>query len=267
MKFKPWQETLFSPRSPFKVLPSFFLSPTRSRRLLLSGCGTVKMQHQVHSVLRAIFLLYTQTAPGRSTAGAPGSCTPKTGLRRKGWLLQQFHHTKKRAWPFLFNLRIFPRRCLAVAIPFFGRLPIKYHQQCEQQWRAHLTAPEDWIRAPWQTFSVTILKGRGPKTLLPYHTRVRAKLLSNTYSNLQQFDLCLALQHELSSCPASNDASAKKWTSKQTSPWFLYYLTPYVYPSHPGWGSFLSVLLIPQPTWLTLTVFFRLYLLWVLRVT
>lgn len=51
MKFKPWQETLFSSRSPFKVLPSFILSPTRSKGLLLSGCGTVKMQHQVHSVL------------------------------------------------------------------------------------------------------------------------------------------------------------------------------------------------------------------------
>lgn len=115
MKFKPWQETPSSSRSPFKVLPSFFLSPTRSQWLLLSGCGTVKMQHQVHFVLQAVF--------STCTAEAPGSRTPETGLQREEWLPQQLRHTKKRAWPFLFNLRIFPRRCLAVAIPFFGRLP------------------------------------------------------------------------------------------------------------------------------------------------
>lgn len=57
------------------------------------------------------------------TTGAPGARTPETGLQREEWPQQQLRHTKKRAWPFLFNLRIFPRRCLAVAIPFFGRLP------------------------------------------------------------------------------------------------------------------------------------------------
>ena len=55
MKFKPWQETLSSSRSLFKVLPSFFLSPPGPKWLLLSGCGTVKMQHQVHFVLQAVF--------------------------------------------------------------------------------------------------------------------------------------------------------------------------------------------------------------------
>lgn len=55
MKFKPWQETLSSSRSLFKVLPSSFLSPTRFQWLLLSGCGTVKMQHQVPFVLQAVF--------------------------------------------------------------------------------------------------------------------------------------------------------------------------------------------------------------------
>lgn len=111
-----------SSRSLFKVLPSFFLSPTRSKGLLLSGCGTVKMQHQVHSVLPAVFLLYTQMFQ----AGGGGSSRllhPKTGLQSEEWLQQWLCHTKKRAWPFLFNLRIFPRRCLAVAIPFLGRLP------------------------------------------------------------------------------------------------------------------------------------------------
>lgn len=48
---------------------------------------------------------------------------PKTGLQEEERTQEQLRHTKKRAWPFLFNLRIFPRRCLAVAIPFFGRLP------------------------------------------------------------------------------------------------------------------------------------------------
>lgn len=77
----PDKRPLSSSRSLFKVLPSSFLSPTRSKGLLLSGCGTVKMQHQVHSVLQAVFLLYTQTAPGRGwwkhQASTPQDWHPK----------------------------------------------------------------------------------------------------------------------------------------------------------------------------------------------
>lgn len=70
---------------------------------------------------------------------------PEPGLRREEWPQPQLRHTKKRAWPFLFNLRIFPRRCLAVAIPFFGRLPVKYTSNgvnnSGQHSRQHTSSP------------------------------------------------------------------------------------------------------------------------------
>lgn len=74
--------------------------------------------------------------------GAPGSRASATSLSPKGRAAAAAaRHTKKRAWPFLFNFRIFPRRCLAVAIPFFGRLPVRQQRQSEYQRRPFLTAP------------------------------------------------------------------------------------------------------------------------------
>lgn len=125
MKFKPWQETFSSSRSLFKVLPSFFLSPTRSKTVIAewvwhsenaasgSFCSSGSVLYCTCKLLRA-------GAQRELQAPTP----PKlVRLQREERPPQQLRHTKKRAWPFLFNLRIFPRRCLAVAIPFFGRLP------------------------------------------------------------------------------------------------------------------------------------------------
>lgn len=119
MKFKPWQETLSSSRSLFKVLPSS-LSPPGPKGYCWVGVAQWRCSIRVALLFRQCSSCTRQQLQA-GVAKAPGSCP--TLLQREAQPPQQLIHTKKRAWPFLFNLRIFPRRCLAVAIPFFGRLP------------------------------------------------------------------------------------------------------------------------------------------------
>lgn len=125
MKFKPWRrrDPFSSSRSLFKVLPSFFLSHQVQTGYCWVGVAQWKCSIGFILFFRQCSLLYMQTASRRVSARAPGSLRPKNGLRGEGRSQQQRHHTKKRAWPFRFSFRIFPRRCLAVAIPFLGRLP------------------------------------------------------------------------------------------------------------------------------------------------
>lgn len=55
MKFKPWQETLSSSRSLFKVLPSFFLSPHQVQTVIAEWVWHSENAASVHVVLQAVF--------------------------------------------------------------------------------------------------------------------------------------------------------------------------------------------------------------------
>lgn len=138
MKFKPWRrrDPFSSSRSLFKVLPSFFLSHQVQTGYCWVGVAQWKCSIGFILFFRQCSLLYMQTASRRVSARAPGSLRPKNGLWGEVRPQQQHHHTKKRAWPFRFSFRIFPRRCLAVAIPFLGRLPIKHQRWC-RLWVEH----------------------------------------------------------------------------------------------------------------------------------
>lgn len=139
MKFKPWQETLSSSRSLFKVLPSS-LSPPGPKGYCWVGVAQWRCSIRVALLFRQCSSCTRQQLQA-GVAKAPGSCP--TLLQREAQPPQQLIHTKKRAWPFLFNLRIFPRRCLAVAIPFFGRLPTKHNTMVSNNAKHTLqTAPE-----------------------------------------------------------------------------------------------------------------------------
>lgn len=170
MKFKPWQETFSSSRSLFKVLPSFFLSPTRSKTVIAewvwhsenaasgSFCSSGSVLYCTCKLLRA-------GAQRELQAPTP----PKlVRLQREERPPQQLRHTKKRAWPFLFNLRIFPRRCLAVAIPFFGRLPRRHQHQFKSEdhsWQTHL---QTWRESDRESKPFGCSGGRVTMELCPF---------------------------------------------------------------------------------------------------
>lgn len=241
MKFKPWRETLSSSRSPFKVLPSFSLSPTRSKTVIAEWVWHSENAASGSFCSSGSVLYRTRTAE------APGSRTLKTGLQREDWPQWQLRHTKKRAWPFLFNLRIFPRRCLAVAIPFFGRLPIKHQQQCKWWWKSCL-APrirKTPGRAAWQASFQVFWMGKG--TLQGFHClkwRTKTHLLHRTYGALTQSNLRLSPQRAILPYSTGNCFSNETDDSFINAPHTVSYLctvghTHYLFP------SMLSILSLP----------------------